>query len=283
MTLEKWLIHPGESRIIDVEGIRSLKVGLVGGEVDIIGHDEPGIRIEIHGVTVKDLRVEGTGDTIEIDHAQLRWDNVFEAFRNIGAGAPRAEVSIAVPRDIRLSLGVVSASALVSGLAADARLNTVSGDLIVDGLDADLSVNAVSGDVQVRALRGAITAKTVSGDIAVTGAVRSASVDTASGAMLIDAEGPVHAITLNTVSGNASVRLDADYAANYLVRTVGGRVQIDGIVRSGSGITTWTGSTGELSGSFVDVRAHSVSGDLTVLRREPTPPAAPSADAEAVA
>lgn len=283
MTLEKWLIHPGESRIIDVEGIRSLKVGLVGGEVDIIGHDEPGIRIEIHGVTVKDLRVEATGDTIEIDHAQLRWDNVFEAFRNIGAGAPRAEVSIAVPRDIRLSLGVVGASVLVSGLAADARLNTVSGDLIVDGLDADLSVNAVSGDVQVRALRGAITAKTVSGDIAVTGAVRSASVDTASGAMLIDAEGPVHAITLNTVSGDASVRLDADYPANYLVRTVTGRVQIDGIVRSGSGITTWTGSTGELSGSFVDVRTHSVSGDLTVLRRETTPPAAPADDAEAVA
>ena len=55
---EKWLIAPGEERVIDIASATRLKVGLVGGQVDVIAHDEPGIRIEVHGVTTKDLRIE---------------------------------------------------------------------------------------------------------------------------------------------------------------------------------------------------------------------------------
>lgn len=281
MALEKWIVHPGETRVIDIEAARTLKVGLVGGQIDVIAHDEPGVRIEVHSVTVKDLRIEVTGDALEIDHPQLRWDNFLEVFRNFGAGGPKAEISVAVPRDISLTLGVVSASALVAGLATDARLNTVSGDIIVDGITGDLNVNAVSGDVQIRGLEGALSANSVSGDVAATGVVRKASIDTVSGALLVDASGDVHSITLNTVNGNATIRLDDDLAANYVVRTVSGRVMVDGTVRSGSGPTNYSGATGELSGSFVDVRSNSVSGDLTVLRRGHSGVRAADLDAEA--
>jgi len=267
MTLEKWIIHPGESRVIDIETVRKLKVGLVGGQIDVVAHDEPGVRIEVHAVTIKDLRIEVTGDVVEIDHPQLRWDNFLEVFRNFGAGGPKAEISVAVPRSIALTLGVVSASALVAGLADGARLNTVSGDIIVDGLTGDLTVNAVSGDVNVRGLVGSLGANSVSGDVAATGELRKATIDTVSGAMLVDTTGSAHQISLNTVSGNATIRLDETLAANFALRTVSGRLQVDGIVRSGSGPTTYTGSAGELSGSFVDIRTNGVSGDVTVLRR----------------
>ncbi|GAA1920175.1 DUF4097 family beta strand repeat-containing protein [Microbacterium aoyamense] len=270
MTFEKWIVHPGETRVIDIESATSLKVGLVGGQIDVVAHDEPGLRIEVHGVTVKDLRIEVTGDAVEIDHPQLRWDNFLEVFRNFGAGGPKAEISVAVPRDIALTLGVVSASALVSAIRNDARLNTVSGDLIVDGITGNLTINAVSGDVQVRELRGALSANSVSGDVAATGTLTKATIDTVSGAMVVDSTGPIHAINLNTVSGSSTVRLDEGLPANYVVRSVSGTVQIDSVVRSGNGAgptTNFTGSIGELSGSFVDVRANSVSGDVTVLRR----------------
>jgi hypothetical protein len=286
MTIEKWLIHPGETRVIDLDDVRKLKVGLVGGQIDVIGHDEPGVRVEVHGVTVKDLRIEVNGDFLEIDHPQLRWDNFLEVFRNFGSGGPRAEISVAVPRSTVLNLGVVSASALVSGLRTDAWLNTVSGDIIVDGLDGNLSVNAVSGDVQSRGLTGALTANSVSGDIAATGRIPKATIDTVSGAMLVDSAGPVHQVSLNTVSGTSTVRLDEGVPANFVVRSVSGRVRVDGVDRSGNGsgpTTNYTGSVGELSGSFVDVRAHSVSGDVTVLRRsgaEQPAPAAASDDEE---
>lgn len=266
MTLEKWLIRPGETRVIDIESVRKMKIGLVGGQVDVVAHDEPGARIEVHGVTIKDLRIEVTGDVVEIDHPQLRWDNFLEVFRNFGAGGPKAEISVAVPRSVALTLGVVSASALVSGLKTDAKLNTVSGDIIVDGLTGDLSVNAVSGDVQIRELVGSLSANSVSGDVAVTGTVRKATVDTVSGAMLVDSAGPVNQISLNTVSGNASIRLEDGLPANYVMRSVSGRVQVDGVKRSISTPTNYTDSIGELSGKFVDVRANSVSGDITVLR-----------------
>lgn len=279
MTLEKWIIHPGETRVIDIETVRKLKVGLVGGQIDVIGHDEPGARIEVHGVTIKDLRIEVTGDVVEIDHPQLRWDNFLEVFRNFGAGGPKAEISVAVPREVALNLGVVSASALVSGIRKDARLNTVSGDIIVDGHTGDLTVNAVSGDVQIRGLVGGLSANSVSGDVAATGTLHKATIDTVSGAMLVDSTGETHQVGLNTVSGASTIRLDEGLPANYVVRSVSGRVQIDGVVRSGTGtgpLTNFAGSAGELSGSFVDVRANSVSGDITVLRRVGAPAAAPT-------
>jgi len=270
MTLEKWIIHPGETRVIDIETVRTLKIGLVGGQIDVIAHDEPGARIEVHGVTVKDLRIEVADDHLEIDHPQLRWDNFLEVFRNFGTGGPRAEISVAVPRDVALTLGVVNASGLVAGLRGNASLNTVSGDIIVDGLTGDLSVNAVSGDVQVRGLVGSLNANSVSGDVAATGELRKATIDTVSGAALVDSTGDILTVSVNTVSGNTTVRLDEGYPANYVVRSVSGRVQIDGVTRSGTGsgpTTNYVGSVGELSGSFADVRGHSVSGDVTVLRR----------------
>lgn len=287
MSLEKWIIHPGETRVIDLEHVAALKVGLVGGQIDVVAHDEPGARIEVHSVTVKDLRIEVTGDgaegsIVEIDHPQLRWDNFLEVFRNFGAGGPRAEISVAVPRSVALNLGVVSASALVTGLRTDARLNTVSGDIIVDGHAGDLTANAVSGDVQVRELVGGLTANSVSGDVTATGELRKATIDTVSGAMLVDSSGDIQSVNLNTVSGDATIRIDDTLPANYVVRSVSGRIQIDGVVRSGRGPTNYSGSSGELSGRFVDVRANSVSGDLTVLRRAPrvTPAEAPTAQVE---
>ncbi|KAA9089392.1 DUF4097 family beta strand repeat-containing protein [Microbacterium radiodurans] len=284
MTLQKWIVHPGETRVIDVDDVRKLKVGLVGGQIDIVASDEPGIRIEVHAVTGKDLRIEATGDIVEIDHPQLRWDNFLQVFRNFGSVGPKAEISVAVPRGTELNLGVVSASALITGLAADARVNTVSGDVIVDGITGDVSANAVSGDVQIRGLEGALSANSVSGDVTAAGALRKASIDTVSGAMLVDSTGPVQSISLHTVGGDATVRLDEDVAANYQVRSVSGRVLIDGVVRSGQGAgptTSFAGSTGELSGSFVDLRANSVSGDLTVLRR-PTAPLDGAPDAAGI-
>jgi hypothetical protein len=104
--------------------------------------------------------------------------------------------------------------------------------------------------------------------------------------MLVYSTGEAHQVALNTVSGNATVRLDDGRPANYVVRSVSGRVQVDGVVRSGQGTgptTNFAGSVGELSGSFVDVRANSVSGDVTVLRRAGAPAQAstPTPDAAA--
>ena len=45
------------------------------------------------------------------------------------------------------------------------------------------------------------------------------------------------------------------------------RLPVDGVERGSSGPSNYTGSTGELAGRFVDLRANSVSGGVSVLRR----------------
>lgn len=267
---EKWLIAPGDSRVIDIDNVAALKAGLVGGQIDIVAHDEPGIRIEIHNVTVKDLRIQANGSEVEIDHPQLRWDNFLEVFRNFGSGGPKAEISVAVPKSVRLTLGVVSASALVTGLDRDVRLNTVSGDILVDGHTGDVSANAVSGDIQLRDVTGALSANTVSGDITASGHLSKVAIDSVSGDALIDAEGRLDAVNINTVSGTTTIRIDEDLACNYAIRTVSGRVLTDGIQRSANGPTNFTGQTGVLDKVFADIRVNGVSGGVTVLRREPS-------------
>lgn len=264
---EKWLIAPGEERVIDIASASRLKIGLVGGQIDIITHDEPSIRIEVHGVTNKDLRIESDGTRIEIDHPQIGWDNFLEVFRNFGAGGPKAEISVAVPRAIALTLGVVSAGALVSGIRNDVKLNTVSGDLIADRISGDLTVNSVSGDVQMRGLTGSVVANSVSGDVAVTGSLRKASIDTVAGAILVDAVGDANTMKLKTISGAVTVRLDEQLPANYVLRSMSGKLSVDGEQRSSGGPSNYTGQVGELAGSFVDVHANTVSGGITVLRR----------------
>ena len=136
MAQEKWLVDGPKT--IDVEGVRSLKVGLINGQVDIIGHDEPGARIEVHSVRGRDLLVSIDGDTLEIDHPQLRWDNFIEVFGTFD-GKASADVSIMVPREVALKFGVVNSSGLITGLTGDASVSSVNGDVIVDGLTGDFS------------------------------------------------------------------------------------------------------------------------------------------------
>ena len=282
MSLEKWLVAPGQTKIIDIELVRKLKVGLIGGTVDIIGHDEPGARIEVHGVTGKDLKISMDGDRLEIDHPQLRWDNFVEVFASF-RGTARAEVSISVPRDVALRFGVVSADALVSGLCNDAKLSTVSGDIVIDDVEGDLELNAVNGEISVRNHVGALAVHTVSGDITASGSIRRFSLDGVTSNVFLDLTGTPDQIVTNLVNGNLTVRVEPGVAARYHLNTISGTLQLDDhTVRTAFG-KGFEGSTGSLDGSWLDLRANSVSGDISVVRSEGASAASASAPSAAAA
>jgi len=264
---EKWLIQPGEQRVIDLAGVRGLKVGLVRGRVDIVGHDGDEVRVEVHRVERKDLRITLEGGLLHIDHPQMHWGNFLEGIKRLSFEQVRAEISIAVPRSTPLTLGVVDAEVLVAELAATTRLSTVSGPLVVDGLLGDLDTNTVSGEVQVQGLVGSFDVNSVSGDVTVSGSLRRVSAKTVSGDIIVDATGPVDRIATNTVSGNATLRIDDGRPANLVLRTTSGAVQVDGVIISSRRPYTHTARIGELAGSFVDVTTNSVSGDVTIVRR----------------
>lgn len=267
MSIEKWVIAPGESRVIDLELVRKLKVGLIGGKVDVIAHDEPGARVEVTGVTGKDLQVSIDGDVLEVDHPQLRWDNFIEAFKG-WAGNAKAEVSILAPRHVVLKLGVVSGDALVSGFDGDAKFSTVSGELVIDNHDGDIEVSSVSGEISVGDHLGRVNAHTVSGDVIATGELTGFSADTVSGNMIVDAHGTPHRIDTNTVSGDLTVRFAGGSGARYRVNTVGGTLVLDDLSVKGMLGKGFERTVGELAGTWLDLGANSVSGNISVLRRE---------------
>ncbi|TDW30015.1 DUF4097 domain-containing protein [Cryobacterium psychrophilum] len=275
MSLEKWLVFPGQTKIIDIDLVRRLKLGMIGGTVDVIGHDEPGARIEVHSVSGKGLKISMNGDALEIDHVQLRWDNFIDVFGSF-RGTSRAEASILVPRDVAMTFGVVSAEALVSGLHNDARLSTVSGSLVVDAGQGHLEINAVSAEVSVRNHEGTVNAHTVTGEFTASGRIRRFGLDGVTSNVFLDLEGTPDEITTNTVSGNLTVRLAADVAARYRLNTISGTLQLDDQTVRGTFGKPYESSNGALNGAWVELRANSVSGDISVVRRDTT--ADPDAD-----
>lgn len=263
MAQEKWLVTG--PKVIDLPVVHSVKIGLIGGRIDVIGTDEPTARVEVSSVSGRDLLVKMEGDQLEIDHPQLRWDNLLEVFRSF-TGKASATVSLLVPRNASLRLGVVSADALVSGMRTRTRLNTVSGSIMLDGSTGDSDLNSVSGSLSVRDHDGAVTARTVSGDVSATGALTSFSCDGVSGDVFVDATGVPDRIETNTVSGSATLRLPVGVAARYTVNSVSGTAQLDDHVFKGIHGRGQTWTTGDLDGAWTDVRCNSVSGDIVVVR-----------------
>ncbi|GAA4161283.1 DUF4097 family beta strand repeat-containing protein [Gryllotalpicola daejeonensis] len=278
MPEEKWLINPGQAKTIDLDGITSLKIGLIGGQVDVIGHDEPTTRVEISGVTGKDIKVTAENGRLEIDHPQLRWDNFLDVFRS-WQGKARADVSVLVPRNVALKLGTVSGHALVSGLISDARLSTVNGDLTADTLVGNVELNAVSGELAVQNHLGAVKANTVNGDVTASGTLSRVTVDGVSANVFLDVRGIPDSIRHNTVSGDLTMRLDDDAPARFRINTVSGVLQMENTIYRGSGARNFDYQDGPLDKLWIDVNANSVSGNVSVVRRPANATADASADA----
>jgi hypothetical protein len=266
MPQEEWIIAPGESRTIDLEVVRTLKVSLIGGQLDVIGHDEPSARVEVTGVRDKEIKVSIDGDRLEVDHPQWRWDNFIDVFKS-WTGKARADVTLLVPRDVALKLGVVSAAALVSGLTTDPRLSTVSGEVTVDGVTGNLDINTVSGELTARDHRGDVSAHTVSGDVTVTGEVRRFTVDGVSGNVYLDLFGSPREVRTNTVSGDTTLRIGHDLGVHARITTISGVAHLDGTTMTkvmGKAVTHDSGPTGARG---LDLSANSVSGNISLVRR----------------
>ncbi len=261
MAQQKWLVD-GE-KVIDFETVRKLKVSLIAGQVNIVGHDEPGARVEVHSVRGKSLKISIDGDTLEIDHPQLSWDNFVEVFKSF-SGRASADVSILVPRDVALKFGVVSANALISGLTEDATISTVNGDIVVDDVHGDLQLNAVNGEIAVRGHYGNISAKTVNGDVTATGEIMRFSSDGVSGSVFLDLKNIPDVVRINTVSGDITTRLEPGVPAQYRISTVSGRLQLDDSEITGVR-GSYSGKYGELDQHWLEFKANTVSGNVSVL------------------
>ena len=157
---QEWRIEG--PRVLDIgdenERVGKLEVGIVGGRVDVVTHDDsPTARVEVTQVEGLPVKVTWDGVTLRVLHGK-EWDNnnimemlkrTFEHF-----GRNRVTVSISVPSDAAATVATVSGEAVVSGLHNVVKVNSVSGSLIVSDVEGEVDMHTVSGTVDGDSLTG---------------------------------------------------------------------------------------------------------------------------------
>lgn len=267
MSTESWVV--AGPQVIEVEELRALRVGLVGGRVDVVAHDDPaqrGARLEVHRVDGRPLEVTLSDGELRVGYSFTLggWEGFVEKFRNF-QDKDRADVHVAVPRDVLAKVGTVSADGLVAGLHEDASVSTVSGSVVVDAVRGRLSTHSVSGEVVVRRHDGDLRFTTVSGDLAASGHLTLVQGNSVSGDVSLDVGAGTTALTVATVSGDLTVRLPEGAGLQVRAQTVSGRLVVDGHEHTGSGPGRRSVDLDAGEGG-VFVTATTVTGHVTVLR-----------------
>jgi DUF4097 and DUF4098 domain-containing protein YvlB len=272
---ENWQIDG--PRILEVGGadepVRELRVGLVAGRVDVIAHpsgseDDGTGRIEVTSVRGRHLEVTWQDGVLSVTHPKVTWDGLLEGLKSLTRRDDHAELSIAVPASAQVRVSTVSADGLVAGLRAPATVRTVSGELAVDGIHGDVSARTISGRIDVRDLHGSLSGESVSGSIVVQAAqLPRLDVKTVSGELVVDLHTAPSKVDMKSVSGDLVVRIPGESGFRLDARSVSGQIVADGR-RIGAGRPGPPQGEIRDGDESVHVSATSVSGDVTLLRKE---------------
>lgn len=268
--MPQWTVDDQEKFTFDDAEITDLRVRIVDGAVNVVPTDGPA-RLEITEVTGPPLVVTQEGNRLTVTYEDLRWQNLLQ-WLDRSSWKRRAVVSVAVPRRTRAQVGVVAGDAMVSGLHGAVAVNGVSGGLTIAQLPGPVETHTVSGQVTAQSVTGDLKVDSVSGELTVVEAGGSVRASTVSGSITVDVAAAAHAdgqtrIDLNSVSGEILVRLPQPADANVDASSTGGAVSsaFDELqVHGGFGAKHLTGRLGRGAGRL---RANSVSGSITLLKR----------------
>ena len=250
---------------MDFDDVTELNVRLIGGTVAVLATDDrPSLTVrDING---RPLQVEHSDGRLTVSYETLTWERLLDFLKTYN---DRAEVTITVPAGCPIRLGVVSASALVSGLTSGASVKGVSGDITLDGLAGDVLANTVSGELLARDLDGTVTFASVSGALTLAdGTIGAMTAESVSGQVTADITlGPKGGAQVSTVSGEVTLRLPADADARVRLNSMSGRVrsEFDSLqLKKTPGQRSASGNVGAGAGQ---VAVTTVSGPITLLRR----------------
>ncbi|MBO0900973.1 DUF4097 family beta strand repeat protein [Cellulomonas sp. zg-ZUI222] len=267
MSTESWVV--AGPQVIEIEDLRALRVGLVGGRVDVVAHDDPeqrGARLEVHEVDGRPLEVTLSDGELRVGYSFTLggWEGFVERFRNF-QDKDRADVHIAVPSDVLAKVGTVSADELVAGLRQDVSVSTVSGSVVVDDVHGRLSTTSVSGETVVRRHQGDVRFNTVSGEFAASGELTLVQGNSVSGAVSLDVGPGTSSLTVTTVAGDLTVRVPEGAGLSVRAQSVSGRLVVDGQEHKGTGPGRRTVDLDSGDGGTY-LSATTVTGHVTVLR-----------------
>jgi DUF4097 and DUF4098 domain-containing protein YvlB len=265
---EKWKIEQPEQLAIG-EGVHRLRLSAVGGRINVLGVDGPAA-LEVSRISGPPLNVElGEDGELTVKHGE---DLKSGLWSWLTRGAKQeVELSLSVPPDALVEITVVSGPVVVSNFHERVNVKGVSGEITLAGVYGPTSVSTVSGLVTVEQATDDLKVRAVSGAITVlAGAGGEIELNTVAGSITVDLEDPmpgrVHA---TCVSGALTVRLPHDPDVEVNITSTSGRATtaFPEITRSRQpGSSRLSGVIGN---GAAQLKGHTVSGSITLLRRDP--------------
>ena len=263
--MSRWTVDAPTA--LDFDDVTELNVRLIGGTVAVLGSDDrPSLAVsEVSG---RPLLVSHKDGVLTVSYEALTWDGL------LGLLKPRmdcATVTITVPVDCTIQLGVLSASAVVAGLHSGAAVRGMSGDITLDGVTGDISAETMSGEVAACDLDGEIHFKSMSGGLTLAdGSAQSLTVDTMTGQVTADVSlSAGGSVRVSTMSGDVTLRLPADSDAKVRLQSTSGPVKTEfETLRTVKAPASHTVS-GNVGAGTGHVSVTTMSGAVTLLRRAP--------------
>ncbi len=280
--MPRWTIDSPTT--LDFDGVVALRVRIVAGSVAVLATaDRP--RLDVTEVSGQPLLVTHEAGILTVSYEDLTWDGLRGWLR---PQRHSANITVTVQKDCPTQLGVVNATAIVSGVSARTSLKSVSGDMTLDGVTGAVDANTVSGNVEAQGLNGSVVFKSVSGDLTLAdGQVGRLDAKTVSGRVTADVGlAPAGEMRVGTLSGEVAIRLPEQTSAQVNLRSTSGQVHSDFDALDFARGPSSKNVAGTLGGGSGKLSIASVSGDVTILRgsRQPAPdaddPAPPGGSAQ---
>lgn len=250
---------------LDFDDVTALQVRLIDGTVAVLATDDSP-SIVVSDIKGRPLQVSYDTGALTVGYEVLSWERLLDWLKPVH---DTAAVTITVPADCPVQLGVVSASAVVCGLNSGAAVKGVSGEITLDGVAGHVQADTISGALEGRDVDGTVCFKSVSGGLTLAdGALTRLEADNINGQIAADVSlAATGAMRISTISGDVTVRLPADSDATVRLHSTSGNVRSEfDTLRSAMSPGSHT-VRGNLGGGSGNVSVNSVSGAVTLLRR----------------
>jgi hypothetical protein len=263
MPASEWTIEAPAS--LEFDDVTELRVRLIAGSVAVLATTgKPSL--EVSSIEGDPITVTYEDGALTVAHENLNWEGLLKWLR---PQRHAATVTVSVPRKCRAQVGVVSATAVMSGIRARASVKSVSGGITLDGVTGDVDANTVSGAVEAQGINGKLNFNTVSGDLTLAdGWLERLDVNGVSGDVTADLDlDPLGGMQVTTVSGEVVLRLPAEADARVNLHSVSGDVRSEFAELRRSSAPASRSVSGSLGAGSGQVSVTTMSGRVMLLRR----------------
>ena len=263
MPTSEWIIEAPTS--LEFDYVTGLRVRLIGGSVAVLATTGTP-SLEVSSIEGDPLSVTYEDGVLTVAHENLSWEGLLKWLR---PQRHSATVTLSVPRKCQAQVGVVNATAVMSGISARASVRSVSGGITLDGVTGDVDAHTVSGTVEAQGINGKLNFNTVSGDLTLAdGWLERLDVNGVSGDVTADLDlDPLGGMQVTTVSGEVMVRLPAEADARVNLHSVSGDVRSEFAELIRSSAPASRSVSGNLGAGSGHVSVTTMSGRVMLLRR----------------